>query len=344
MRKRIYISVLIFFCCCYSFQNIILAQSISGLHEAIKKGDSLHVERIIEKDNRAVFLLDSITGATPLHYAVQGGNVHIVQKLVEAGALYNQPSGLHGMTPLMVAVWHQNIDIVRYLLTIPDIYLDAQSADGRNVFDMLGKENKNDNSVIESPLSEIEKLLKEAKNRQIIDKHSKQMIHIIIDSTLEDSIKATKVASLLLKGADVNYVYPCGHGPNSRHTPLLIAARDGHTKTVKVLLDAGADMTITCGLMKATPAHKAAYMGNNQVMRLLVDHPDFKKIIDQQGPFNGYTALHDAVWQGHTDIVKILLDAGAAIDLKGWDGLTAYELAEKYNRTEIINLFENYGK
>jgi len=52
MRKRIYISVLIFFCCCYSFQNIILAQSISGLHEAIKKGDSLHVERIIDIETK----------------------------------------------------------------------------------------------------------------------------------------------------------------------------------------------------------------------------------------------------------------------------------------------------
>jgi ankyrin repeat protein len=40
---------------------------------------------------------------------------------------------------------------------------------------------------------------------------------------------------------------------------------------------------------------------------------------DAQSPFNGYIALHEAVWRGHIEAARVLLAAGARTDLAGDD-------------------------
>ncbi len=127
---------------------------------------------------------------------------------------------------------------------------------------------------------------------------------------------------------------------NPGHTALLIASRDGYAAIVDLLLQAGADMTRVDGFMLAHPAHKAGYMGQADVMRILTAHPDFPKIADIQGPFNGYTALHDAIWHGHLETTKILLDAGVRTDLKGYDGLTPADLAAHCGYSELVALLQ----
>ncbi len=41
---------------------------------------------------------------------------------------------------------------------------------------------------------------------------------------------------------------------------------------------------------------------------------DYGIDIDKQGPYNGYTALHDATWQNNVDVAKVLIDADADLD------------------------------
>jgi len=87
---------------------------------------------------------------------------------------------------------------------------------------------------------------------------------------------------------------------------------------------------------KATPGHKAGYQGQAEVAKLLV--ADNRLELNAQGPYNGYTALHDAIWHGRTETVKVLLDAGARLDLRTHTGHTPLELAIHYGYQDIETL------
>lgn len=84
-------------------------------------------------------------------------------------------------------------------------------------------------------------------------------------------------------------------------------------------VDAGADPRRTIGLMRGSPLHDAAYFGTAEHIDILTSSTkqgDTQVELDAQGPYNGLTALHDAVWHGYTDAVASLVSAGARRDLK----------------------------
>jgi len=68
---------------------------------------------------------------------------------------------------------------------------------------------------------------------------------------------------------------------------------------VKLLLDSGADIHAVDSSMKATVRHAAAYLRHPEVMKILIE---YGINIDAQGSYNGYTALHDAVWQNNKEL------------------------------------------
>jgi ankyrin repeat protein len=105
---------------------------------------------------------------------------------------------------------------------------------------------------------------------------------------------------------------------------------------VAELLAAGANPRIVDHLMRATPVHKAAYMGHAEVVRLLTVDGGLE--LYAQGPYNGYTALHDATWHGHAETARVLIEAGARTDLRGLDDRTALEMAHEYGYDEVVGL------
>jgi len=130
---------------------------------------------------------------------------------------------------------------------------------------------------------------------------------------------------LLRDGAAPHTVYPHVNSFADGHTPLLVAARDGHTELVADLLAAGAPVLVEDWVFKGAPIHKATYNGNAGILKLILTAPDVD--IDVQGPINGYTPIHDALWHGFVDCAEILLEAGARLDLKGHDGKRPLEVA-----------------
>jgi ankyrin repeat protein len=139
------------------------------------------------------------------------------------------------------------------------------------------------------------------------------------------------VEALIAQGVDV------GEPDRTGDVPLIMAAYQGHTEIVRVLLEAGADVAAVDPGMKATALHAAAYAGHADAARLLID---YGVEVDKQGPYNGYTALHDAIWQNHVDVAEVILAAGPDLTLTSHSGETPLDFARSQGRREIAALIE----
>jgi uncharacterized protein len=63
--------------------------------------------------------------------------------------------------------------------------------------------------------------------------------------------------------------------------------------------------------------------------------------INTQGPYNGYTALHDAVWQNNLGTAQVILAGGADATIRSNKGQTPLELANANNSKELIALLSD---
>ncbi len=163
--------------------------------------------------------------------------------------------------------------------------------------------------------------------------------------TLVPAIKAgdlTEVKRLIAAGADVNARLPMVGSPDDDYTPLAIAAREGHADIVRALLQAGANPRRVIGLFRGTALHEASYFGFADVVRTMTAKRERAGTraseLDAQGASNGFTPLHDAVWHGHLEAARALIDAGALLDLRSHAGLTPRELAVRYGYYDLARL------
>ncbi|KAA6212715.1 hypothetical protein CP973_25520 [Streptomyces albofaciens JCM 4342] len=266
-----------------------------------------------------VHAVDSRGGTTALHKAVQGGDLETVRLLVEAGSFIDAAGPTTGHTPLMDALWYKWPDIVEYLLE-QNAMVNLETHYGFSLRERVEYE-----LGANSEGTERQKLLAiaDAMRRRIEKDERAAAGQALMRAVTEGNL--AEVERLLKRNADVDEVSPVVNGFNDGHTPLLVAARDGHADIARALIAAGADVNAVEPTFGAVPLHKAVYMGHADITGLLVRAPGTD--IDHQGATNGYTPLHDALWHGHEECARVLLDAGARTDLLGHDSRTARDIA-----------------
>ena len=137
-------------------------------------------------------------------------------------------------------------------------------------------------------------------------------------------------------------------------TGLHWAAEKDHVEVARLLLDAGADIEAKTN-WGDTPLRWAATLGNSNVAELLLARgahgfnldiaaalgklDDVKTMIDSEtDPSVGSHALYSSARNGHTEVVKYLLDHGAAIDTKGFLGATGLHWAAINGHRETVEL------
>lgn len=292
------------------------ATGLTLLMRAAGQGNAPIVQRLLDA-GADVFTTDPVAGATALHKACQGGSVDVARLLVEAGAFLDAVTPTMGHTPVMDALWYKWPDLVEYLVG-EGADLELGTHYGFSLRQHLAFELEV-NARGKEKLVEIDEIL---RTRQAAD--AELMNSQIVMSALREGDAAAAEAAIA-GGADVNTVSPTVNSFFDGHTPLLVAARDGRTEVVRLLLEAGADTMVVDWTFKGSPLHKATYNGSPDIVRLLVAQPDID--LDVQGPINGYTPLHDALWHGYTECAEILIEAGARVDLYGHDGKLAVDVA-----------------
>ncbi len=172
----------------------------------------------------------------------------------------------------------------------------------------------------------------------------------------------TEVVSLLLKaGANPNMVdksqlRDCELAynfdiPKGGNTALMNAVTKGHVKVVTLLLEAGADPNIKT--LDGTPPlmNAAQFKSRNdvEIVSILLSckaDPNIKR--DKRNivtfrPQADWTVLMYATDIGHTEVVKLLLEAGAHPNIQDDDSLAALKIAANKGHTEIVRLLLKAG-
>lgn len=132
-----------------------------------------------------------------------------------------------------------------------------------------------------------------------------------------------KVIAALIQARDINFEVRARNGD----TALMIAAYKGNRNAVLALLEKGAEPNQTGW----TALHYAAAVGNNDIVKIMLDRSAY---IDAESP-NKTTPIMMAARAGHILTVKLLLDEGADATLKNDQGMTAIDLAVKYEHPDI---------
>jgi ankyrin repeat protein len=144
------------------------------------------------------------------------------------------------------------------------------------------------------------------------------------------------VQCLLEHGADAKAKTPTGF------TALIGAALSGNAKVVALLLERGADPNAICELERGilqTPAGVAASMGHADCLRLLMAAGADVNV--QGGPFN-HNGLLGASTTPSNETVHLLL-AKANVNATDWSGNTALDWAKRQGETDIVKMLREAG-
>ena len=152
---------------------------------------------------------------------------------------------------------------------------------------------------------------------------------------------AWRVRALLSRGVDPNCLsHAPGHhfGGKRLMTPTCWAAYRGNTEVLKVLLDAGADPNIADGYGNS-PLHWAAKQGLERIAQLLIKSGADVNSTDKCGQ----TPLYWAARVGHRDVVKVLLSAGADPDKRNVRGESALDGPTMIGDMDVVLLLLDAG-
>ncbi|EJT73604.1 hypothetical protein GGTG_07460 [Gaeumannomyces tritici R3-111a-1] len=223
----------------------------------------------------------------PLHWAVQHGRLTIASRLMAAGADIDAVRDC--LTPLEVAIAAKNTQMAALLLVYQDNNNPAMLTDGATE---KGTSDGKDASVSANA------------NRDLPHHHDSEVLGKALGKAI---VGADDQAVLLLlrHEADPSIGRWSADGPN-----LWLAASQGYTSVAMSILSRpppGFDVNERCRPNGTTALHRAAYRGDEDLVRALLEYGADMEIRDN----GGATALWAASANGRLKCVHALLEAGA---------------------------------
>jgi hypothetical protein len=159
------------------------------------------------------------------------------------------------------------------------------------------------------------------------------LMHFIQRQTGESPEGALCLAAHYGNESAIRSLLKFGVNPNASHpthrTAIVNAAGGLHAGALKILIEAGADLTITDSCSGLTPLIDAAGTcaarkgkGKEVIDILLAAGVD----INETSKYNHNTALHAAAQFDSPAVIRFLLDRGASRDMRNKDGQTPQEV------------------
>jgi hypothetical protein len=159
--------------------------------------------------------------------------------------------------------------------------------------------------------------------------------------------------------------------------PLVAALAGEHFRTADILHHNGADQDVRGDTAK-NPLHAAAYSGNFEVVRILIEYDSdpaninarteggstplhwasighnskdgsvHRLLLENGADINaqsrgGWTPLHEASYHGALEGVRLLLEHGADVEVKEMHGETASQFAADRGHDKVLELLREHG-
>ena len=234
-------------------------------------------------------------GLSPLHYTCSsvGGDADVVQVLIDAGADIEMKD-CYGYSPLHSACTSGALEVVKMLVRVGAAVCVTDNTEQTCL--MLAAHCGHTETV---------RYLVSLPEVELNRREGKTALHCAVKANHADVVQL-----LIDAGADTyakNYM---------GHSALHYACQLGALDIVKMLVEAGAGVRAadnqgdTCLIL-------AVYYGHTEAVRYLVGLPEVE--LNHRADDNS-TALQCAVEGNQTDIVQLLIDAGADMDTENTDG------------------------
>ncbi len=140
---------------------------------------------------------------------------------------------------------------------------------------------------------------------------------------------------LLSAGANANTALPSGE------TVLMTAANAGNIDVVRALLTGGANVSLL-DLAEQRAQARVFESAGYTVARNPTAATNYADV-NARERWYGRTALMIAAAEGHGDVVRLLIEAGSAVDLLDEEGSSALSLARSYGHLDVAATLAGAG-
>jgi ankyrin len=219
---------------------ILILALAASLVDAVKSGDRTSALTLISQ--RADVNAPETDGTTALHWAVHHGDLELTQRLIRAGAKVNVKNDF-GSTPMSEAAVLGRADLIEALLTA-GADVESPNADGQTALMVVARTGRVDAARL---------LLKYGANVNTVEQWRGQTALMWAVAQKQPAM----VAELVKAGADVNARSTVNnwdrqvtaepraiYRPAGGLTPLLYASREGCVECARLLVEAGADLSL----------------------------------------------------------------------------------------------------
>ena len=264
-------------------------------------------------NNASIDAVD-INNDPAINWATYYGNIANMQLLIDNNADLSIESKHGTSVAVALRLWHAD--------TVINVFRKSILYQKHSLIEEMMVQ-----AVLNDDLEKVRKLLNKKVSPNLTDGLGIPILHITAQNGQMDI-----AYELLKKGAEVNQLNSVGQ------SALAVAARFGHDNVVQLLLRNKAEVDLSGSNYELTPAIAAAVGGNVSTMKMLVEAG---ADIDHVDVVNDCAPLHWGMLYGNNDLANYLIDSGADLDLEVLEGkYNAITLAQAIGNEAIIKTIE----